>query len=350
MHTNTNTNKYHQSLNHNHNHNHNNNNLVIPPPLLLLPYNQKKQRHTSHSHSNSKTNNSILSPSITQHTKSSDFNHQPHGFIDHINPYHPNRDTTDNIENKSNGNGNGNNGKSQGKFAEIKSENTRKSNLSSPLSSTLTSSDNNEEEVSHKEILSILYNNAFPSTLDLKKRSLAAIGLMISSKMVVVSIPFWYKSIIDSMNNIDVNSMPMTIPIFLILGYGTSRALSSIFRESQSAIFSHVTMSGTKKMASKMFKHLHSLDLEFHLNRQTGILSKAIDRGVRAITYICNTTLINVVPTIFEVALVCGILGYTFEDKSFLLCTTTTVGLYVLWSVAVTQYRTGIIYIYIKNK
>ena len=89
-----------------------------------------------------------------------------------------------------------------------------------------------------------------------------------------------------------------------------------------------------------MFEHLHCLDLDFHKNRQTGLLSKAMDRGLRAVTYICNTTLINVVPTAVEVGLVCGILGVRFEDKSFVACAAATVGVYVVWSTAVTQYRT----------
>lgn len=87
-----------------------------------------------------------------------------------------------------------------------------------------------------------------------------------------------------------------------------ARATSSIARESQSAIFSRVTQRGTRQMTQNLFCHLHKLDLEFHLNRHTGILSKAIDRGSRAVTYICNTMLLNVVPTAFEIALVCGIL------------------------------------------
>ena len=160
---------------------------------------------------------------------------------------------------------------------------------------------------------------------------------MLSSKCVVVSIPFWYKSIIDAMSE----PLPIhTIPVALVAGYGVSRALASIFREAQGAVFANVTLNGTKQIAVRLFDHLHSLDLDFHKNRQTGLLSKAIDRGIRAVTYICNTTLINVVPTAVEFGLVAGILGLHFEDKSFLLCTTATVGVYVLWSVAVTQYRT----------
>ena len=269
-------------------------------------------------------------------------NHQPHGtntatqtdiqqekeiITDHINPYHPNRDNPNtNVDGNGNGNGNGNT-----------SNTKQEQNTSTPTITNALNTNKEEVEVSHNEILRILFKHAYPSTTDLRLRSLLAIGLMVSSKLVVVSIPFWYKSIIDAMTNIDAT---MTIPIGLVAGYGVSRALASIFREAQGAVFSHVTLNGTRKMAQQLFNHLHHLDLEFHLNRQTGILSKAIDRGVRAITYICNTTLINVLPTVVEVGLVCGILGYQFEDKSFLLCTTTTVGLYVLWSVTVTQYRT----------
>jgi len=189
-------------------------------------------------------------------------------------------------------------------------------------------------------MLSILYHHAWPNTPELRTRSLLAIALMVSSKVVVVSIPFWYKSIIDAMTVADPLSASHTIPVALVAGYGVSRALASIFREAQGAVFANVTLNGTKQIAVRLFDHLHALDLDFHKNRQTGLLSKAIDRGIRAVTYICNTTLINVVPTAVEFGLVAAILGLQFEDKSFLCCTTATVGVYVLWSVAVTQYRT----------
>ena len=218
-----------------------------------------------------------------------------------------------------------------------KNNQTTKNNTITPTPSVQTET---KSEMSHNEILSILFKHAWPSTPDLRKRSLLAIGLMITSKISVVTIPFWYKSIVDAMTMSDISANPLIVPIGLVAGYGISRSFASICREAQTAVFSHVTISGTRKMAQQLFGHLHALDLEFHIQRQTGLLSKAMDRGVRAITYICNTTLINVIPTAVEVALVCGILGFQFEDKSFLVCTTATVGLYVLWSVGVTQYRT----------
>eukprot|EP01084_Bolivina_argentea_P279380 477610_1 len=281
-------------------------NKNIQSHLSYLPL--IRHRHTSHSHSHSHSPSTSNQHILTQHTKSSDFNHQPHGFTEY--PCHIHRD------NNENGNNNTNN------------------TQTIPLLNTIPTKNN---QISHNEILKILFHNAWPNTPELRRRSLIAISLMISSKLVVVSIPFWYKSIIDTMSTLDATT---AIPIYLVCGYGISRALASLFREAQSAVFSHVTMSGTRRMAQQLFAHLHALDLEFHINRQTGLLSKAIDRGVRAVTYICNTTLINVLPTVVEVGLVCGILGYQFEDKSFLICTTATVGLYVLWSVSVTQYRT----------
>eukprot|EP01084_Bolivina_argentea_P208844 355907_1 len=132
-----------------------------------------------------------------------------------------------------------------------------------------------QDNISHSEIMRVLLHHAWPNTPDLRRRSLLAISLMICSKLVVVSIPFWYKAIIDAMST----TSPLSIPIFLVAGYGISRATASICREAQSAIFSHVTMSGTRRMAQQLFYHLHALDLDFHMNRQTGLLSKAIDRG-----------------------------------------------------------------------
>ena len=196
----------------------------------------------------------------------------------------------------------------------------------------------NQDTVKQSDILQILYQNVWPRTREGRYRSMAAVSLMLSAKLATLSVPFVFKRLIDSMTITTASTMT-AIPIGLIFCYGLARSSAAVFRESQNAIFAHVTQHGTRDTAVSMFNHLHKLDLEFHLNKQTGVLSKAIDRGVRGITYICNTMLLNVFPTIFEVTLVCGVLGYKYGTP-YALTTSVTLATYVLFTLYITQRRT----------
>merc|ERR1719461_1804288 len=108
-------------------------------------------------------------------------------------------------------------------------------------------------------------------------------------------------------------------------------------RELQGFIFIHVTQNGVRKLAEETFLHLHRLDLKFHLNRQTGALSRTIDRGTRAVTYLLNTTLLTLGPTIFEISLVCYILTSSFGFE-YTALTLATLGAYSVFTTKVTKW------------
>ncbi|KAI1294881.1 Iron-sulfur clusters transporter ABCB7, mitochondrial [Halotydeus destructor] len=152
----------------------------------------------------------------------------------------------------------------------------------------------------------------------IRKRVLAALGLLVGSKVLNITVPFLFKFIVDKLNQeagtplnaSDTASAALTVVIALIVGYGVARAGSSLLGELRNAVFAKVAHDSIRRVSRKVFEHLHVMDMNFHLSRQTGALSKAIDRGSRGINFILQALVFNVVPTIFEVALVSSILWY----------------------------------------
>ena len=127
---------------------------------------------------------------------------------------------------------------------------------------------------------------------------------MISSKLINTSVPFIYSLAVDSL------SQPETVMPAMVLGilasYGVARVTALGCGELRNAVFAKVSQHSIRKIGRNVFLHLHDLDLAFHLNRQTGALSKTIDRGSRGISFALSALVFNVVPTVVELSLVCG--------------------------------------------
>ena len=130
----------------------------------------------------------------------------------------------------------------------------------------------------------------------------------------------------------------MLIPLALIISYGIARVAALAFGELRNAIFSKVAQNAITQLTLNTFKHLHSLSLQFHLGRQTGALSKFIDRGTKGVNFLLNYVLFNVIPTIIEIFLVAGILAFIYGLK-YALITLITITLYVIVTFSVTQWR-----------
>ena len=172
-------------------------------------------------------------------------------------------------------------------------------------------------------------------------RVVAAVALLLGAKVLGVYVPFFFKYAVDSLNVMVAHREQAlaVVPIAVLLGYGIARATSSLLNELRGLLFARVVQGGINDMASRTFAHLHSLDLDFHLNRNTGALNRAIDRGTRSINFVLSALAFNVVPTVAEILLVCGILGYNF-GWTFSGVAMGTLGVYVLFTVFVTQWRT----------
>merc|ERR1719466_307970 len=125
-----------------------------------------------------------------------------------------------------------------------------------------------------------------------------------------------------------------TLVTTTLLGYGIARAGALGFNELRNAVFARVAQHSVRKIALNVFRHLHNLDLAFHLNRQTGALSKTIDRGSRGISFVLSALVFNVVPTILELSLVCGVLAYSC-GPAYAGVAFSTVALYAAFTLSV---------------
>ncbi len=176
-----------------------------------------------------------------------------------------------------------------------------------------------------------------PYLLEFKARVVGAMLFLICAKLANVAIPVVLKFIIDDLDS--NNQALITVPLALILGYGALRFASSLFGELRDAVFARVTERAMRRVALRVFQHLHQMELEFHLSRQTGGLSRDIDRGTSGISFLLRFMLFNIVPTLFEIALVAAILFFNF-DIWFALVALAAVAAYIGFSVVVTEWRT----------
>jgi ATP-binding cassette subfamily B protein len=170
----------------------------------------------------------------------------------------------------------------------------------------------------------------------LKVRVLLSIALLVASKVSIVFVPFLYKGAVDTLNGETLQLV--AVPIVLVLAYGVARVASQAFGQLRDAVFISVSQHAIRTVALATFRHLHSLSLRFHLERQTGGLSRVIERGTKAIQFILNFTLFNILPTLVEIGLVCIILlaNYTFWIA---LITFASVITYIVFTVMITDWR-----------
>ncbi|XP_064876087.1 iron-sulfur clusters transporter ABCB7, mitochondrial [Oncorhynchus nerka] len=204
------------------------------------------------------------------------------------------------------------------------------------------------KEVNSRTILSNMMSYVWPKDRpDLRARVAIALGLLAGAKMTNVMVPFMFKYVVDELNGLsghmlnlsDAPNTVATMATAVLIGYGVSRAGSALFNELRNAVFGKVAQSSIRRIAKNVFLHLHSLDLGFHLSRQTGALSKAIDRGTRGISFVLSAIVFNLGPTALEMGLVAAILYYKCGVE-FAAVTLGTLGAYTAFTIAVTQWRT----------
>ncbi|RAH74791.1 ATP-binding cassette Fe/S cluster precursor transporter ATM1 [Aspergillus aculeatinus CBS 121060] len=174
-----------------------------------------------------------------------------------------------------------------------------------------------------------------------KLRVGSALSLLIGAKILNVEVPFYFKSIVDSMN-VDfatVGGTAYTVAGSMIIAYGVTRIGATVFQELRNAVFASVAQKAIRKVARNVFEHLLRLDLNFHLTRQTGGLTRAIDRGTKGISFLLTSMVFHVVPTALEISLVCGILTYQYGFK-FAAITATTMLAYSAFTITTTAWRT----------
>ncbi|KAI6083502.1 P-loop containing nucleoside triphosphate hydrolase protein [Hypoxylon rubiginosum] len=178
-------------------------------------------------------------------------------------------------------------------------------------------------------------------SLSTKVRVSLAVGLLVGAKVLNVQVPFYFKSIVDSMN-IDVGATGGTAAMLagsMILAYGATRIGATVFQELRNAVFASVAQKAIRRVACNVFDHLLRLDLNFHLTKQTGGLTRAIDRGTKGISFLLTSMVFHIFPTALEIGMVCGILTWQYGAK-YAAITAVTMTAYTAFTIWTTAWRT----------
>ena len=176
----------------------------------------------------------------------------------------------------------------------------------------------------------------WPSDWSLRWRVLVSLVFLIGAKLINVYVPLLYKGAVDTLS--PGHAAIVAIPVALIVGYGLARVGAQVFAELRDAVFAKVGQRAVRQMALATFRHLHALSLRFHLERQTGGLSRAIERGIRGTEFLLSYMLFSVVPTLLEIALVCTILGGFYAPSLALVTFATIIG-YITFTFTITDWR-----------
>lgn len=174
-----------------------------------------------------------------------------------------------------------------------------------------------------------------------KWRVLLALGFLVSAKVANIGVPLVLKKLVDHMTISPDNPQALLVlPVGILIAYGVLRLCTTLFTELREFVFAKVTQSAVRTIALQVFRHLHSLSLRFHLNRQTGGMTRDIERGTRGISSLVSYTLYSILPTLVEISLVIGYLVLNY-DIWFAGITFVALITYIVYTVAVTEWRTN---------
>lgn len=166
-----------------------------------------------------------------------------------------------------------------------------------------------------------------------------ALACLMLAKMANVSVPLVLKRLVDSLSAMGPTAAALAVPVGILLAYGALRLSASLFTELRELVFAKATEGVSRRISLQVFTHLHALSLRFHLERQTGGMTRDIERGTRAVNSLISYALYSIFPTLVEVGLVLGLLAWQF-DWTFVAITGTALVLYIVFTVIVTEWRT----------
>lgn len=173
-----------------------------------------------------------------------------------------------------------------------------------------------------------------------KGRVLLALFFLVCAKLAGMGVPLVLKQLIDGMSvSLTDPKAVLILPVSILLAYGMLRLATTLFTELREFVFARVTQRAIRSVALRVFQHLHALSLRFHLNRQTGGMTRDIERGTRSILSLVTLTLYNILPTVVEVGLIIGYLLWQY-DIWFSVITVSTLAIYIAYTVTVTDWRT----------
>ncbi|MEM8593389.1 MAG: ABC transporter transmembrane domain-containing protein, partial [Pseudomonadota bacterium] len=177
-----------------------------------------------------------------------------------------------------------------------------------------------------------------PYLLEFRVRIVVALLCLVAAKLASVGLPFILKHIVDDLDTDALAQGVLIVPIFLLLAYGLVRFSNVLFGQLRDMLFGRVTERAMRRIGYKVFTHLHSLDLAFHLNRRTGGLSRDIERGVSGVSFLMRFMVFNIVPTFLEIGMVVALLLWNYYI-GFAVIVLLAVIAYVGFSVVGTNFR-----------
>jgi ABC-type transport system involved in Fe-S cluster assembly fused permease/ATPase subunit len=176
-------------------------------------------------------------------------------------------------------------------------------------------------------------------SVELRARVVLALALLVAGKLVNITVPLFYKAAVDALSGPGAAAAGLiAVPIGVILAYGLARVLSQGFNELRNAVFAKVGQRAVRRIALTAFRHIHSLSLRFHLERRTGGLARAVERGIAGIEFLLSFMLFNVVPTLFEITIVCAIL-WRLYNWAFAAVTLGAIVTYIAFTFIITDWR-----------
>ena len=181
--------------------------------------------------------------------------------------------------------------------------------------------------------------NLLPYLSAYKARIIFTVICLVMAKVANLGVPILLKQIVDAMSIQSIAKALLVVPVSLIVAYGLLRLSASLFSELRELIFSKVTEQAVRQVGLQVFNHLHALSLRFHLSRQTGGMTRDIERGTRGIQSLISFSLYSIIPTLIELAMVLGYFFYAY-DIAFVLVTFVALVCYVVFTVKVTEWRT----------
>ncbi|MEL7044518.1 MAG: ABC transporter ATP-binding protein/permease, partial [Pseudomonadota bacterium] len=190
-------------------------------------------------------------------------------------------------------------------------------------------------------LLRRIWHRLAPVLRENRTRVLLALLCLLAAKAGLLLIPFLLKALVDGLDaaQSQADSLPFTLLLLLVLAYGASRFANTLFAELRDTLFGRVTERAMRRLGLQVFRHVHSLDLDYHLNRRTGGLARDIERGTSGISFLMRFFIFNIAPTLFEIGMVASILLWNY-GPNYALIVLGSVVLYALYSFRATSWRT----------
>ena len=214
-----------------------------------------------------------------------------------------------------------------------------------PANPTAAKASPEEQEADHWAVVNDLVPYIWPPDRpELRRRVVLASLALVAAKLVTVAVPIAYKAAVDWLTAASGGSVTHAltiVPIFLVLAYGVGRILMMVLGQIRDVLFTRVATYAVRALAARTFAHLHRLSLRFHLERRTGALSRVVERGMEAVDIILRMGVMNALPTVLELVLICGLLLYYF-GFAFVVIVLVTVAAYVWFTFKASEWRLGI--------